>query len=73
MKVFINPAPTGGNTGSASSSFCTSPTSPVTLGPCSCFGGKDAMLDALLEQVLAGLTKEVEGLYGIDLPPPNSR
>jgi len=34
-----------------------------------CFGGKDAMLDALLEQVLAGLTKEVEGLYGIDLPP----
>lgn len=34
-----------------------------------CFGSKDEMLDALLEQVLAGLTRDVERLAGLELEP----
>lgn len=34
-----------------------------------CFGSKDEMLDALLEQVLAGLAHDVERLSALDLEP----
>src|SRR3954465_5038739 len=34
-----------------------------------CFGSKDEMLDALLEQVLAGLAHDVERLEAVDLDP----
>lgn len=34
-----------------------------------CFGGKDGLLDAVLERVLVGLTAEIERLSALDLPP----
>ena len=34
-----------------------------------CFGNKDGLLDALLEQVLAGLSHEIARLSALDLPP----
>lgn len=34
-----------------------------------CFGSKDEMLDALLEEVLDRLAGEIERLSGLDLPP----
>ena len=34
-----------------------------------CFGSKDGLLDALLEQVLAGLARELDRLAGADLEP----
>jgi AcrR family transcriptional regulator len=34
-----------------------------------CFGNKDGLLDALLEQVLSGLALEIERLSALELPP----
>ncbi|CAB4859241.1 unannotated protein [freshwater metagenome] len=34
-----------------------------------CFGNKDGLLDALLEQVLSGLSAEIERLSALDLSP----